>query len=165
MKLKNSYILLIAMSIFLLISIGSVCASDSAMDADALADVSDANSDVLTTTTTTVDSDNVVVSEKDPKQIPVTVKDNESQAISIVKGDLKVTEGNETMSIDYNNSIITIKDTLKAGNHSLIINYLGNANYAKSSTNIVLSIVGDKTLEVPESITVNGTKKASICLD
>ena len=34
MKLKNSHILLIVMSIFLLISIGSVCASDAAMDAD-----------------------------------------------------------------------------------------------------------------------------------
>ena len=164
MKLKNSYILLIVMSIFLLIGIGSVCASDAAMDADVLADGTDATSDVLTATPvkTTVDSQNVVVSKDDPKEIPVTVKDNESQAISIVKGDLNVTEGNKTMQIDYDNSIITIKDTLNAGNHSLIINYLGNENYAKSSANIILSIVGDKTLEVPESITVNGTEKAVI---
>ena len=164
MKLKNSYILLIAMSIFLLISIGSVCASDSAMDADILADGNDAGSDVLTAAPikTSVESKNVIVSEKDPKEIPVTVKDNESQAISIVKGDLNVTEGNKTMNIDYGNSIITIKDTLKAGNHSLIINYLGNANYTKSSTNIILSIVGEKTLEVADSITVNGTKKTII---
>ena len=35
MKLKNSHILLIVMSLFLLVSIGSVCASDDAMDADA----------------------------------------------------------------------------------------------------------------------------------
>ena len=38
MKLKNSYILLIVMSIFLLVSVGSVCASDSASDVDVLAD-------------------------------------------------------------------------------------------------------------------------------
>lgn len=152
------------MSIFLLISIGSVCASDSAMDAGMLADYGDSGSDVLATapSSTSVESKNITIKQNDPQEIPVTVKDNESQAINIVKGDLNVTEGNKTMNIDYNNSIITIKDKLNAGNHSLIINYLGNANYTKSSTNIILSIVGNKTLDVPESITVNGTKKVII---
>ena len=57
---------------------------------------------------------------------------------------------------------MTITDKLNAGNHSLIINYLGNANYTKSSTSIILSIVGEKKLEVPSSITANGTNKVII---
>lgn len=164
MKLKNSYILLIAMSIFLLISIGSVCASDDAQDTNVLGDETGIDSDVLTAdpVKTTVESKNVVVAEKDPKEIPVTVKDNKSQAIEIAKGDLNVTESNKTVKFDYANSTITIKDTMKAGNHSLIINYLGNANYTKSSTNIILSVVGEKTLDVPASVNVNSTKKVVI---
>lgn len=162
MKLKNSYVLLIAMAIFLLVGIGSVCASDSAMDTDILA--GDSNSDVVTAAPiqTSVESQNVTVNEKDPQNIPVTVKDNESQPINIVKGDLNVTEDNKTVTFDYKNSTISITNKLNAGNHSLIIDYLGNANYTKSSTKIVLSVVGEKTLEVPTSVNVNSTKKVVI---
>ena len=162
MKLKNSYILLIVMSIFLLVSVGSVCASDSATDVDVLAD--DTNSDVLTDSPikTSVESQNVVVNEKDPQEIPVTVKDNESQPINIVKGDLNVTENNKTVKFDYNNSKISLSDKLSAGNHSLLISYLGNANYTKSSTKMILSVVGEKTLKVTTPVTVNGTKKVVI---
>lgn len=150
------------MSIFLLVSVGSVCASDSATDVDVLAD--DTNSDVLTDSPikTSVESQNVVVNEKDPQEIPVTVKDNESQPINIVKGDLNVTENNKTVKFDYNNSKISLSDKLSAGNHSLLISYLGNANYTKSSTKMILSVVGEKTLKVTTPVTVNGTKKVVI---
>ena len=97
MKLKNSYILLIVMSIFLLVSVGSVCASDSASDVDVLADDTDSNILTSAPIKTSVESENVVVNEKDPQEIPVTVKDNESQPINIVKGDLNVTEKNKTV--------------------------------------------------------------------
>ena len=162
MKLKNSYILLIVMSIFLLVSVGSVCASDSATDVDVLAD--DTNSDVLTDSPikTSVESQNVVVNEKDPQEIPVTVKDNESQPINIVKGDLNVTENNKTVKFDYNNSKISLSDKLSAGNHSLLISYLGNANYTKSSTKMILSVVGERILNVTTSVNVNSTEKVVI---
>lgn len=150
------------MSIFLLVSVGSVCASDSASDVDVLAD--DTNSDVLTDSPikTSVESKNVVVNEKDPQEIPVTVKDNESQPINIVKGDLNVTENNKVVKFDYNNSKISLSDKLSAGNHSLLISYLGNANYTKSSTKMILSVVGEKTLKVTTPVNVNSTKKVVI---
>lgn len=150
------------MSIFLLVSIGSVCASNTTADVDVLAD--DTGSDVLTDTpaNTSVVSENVIVKEKDPQEIPVTVKDNESQPIQIVKGDLNVTENNKEVKFNYNNSKINLTSLLPAGNHSLVINYLGNANYTKSSTSIILSVVGEKTLNVTTPINVNSTKKVVI---
>ena len=83
MKLKNSYILLIAMALFLLVSIGSACAADTGTsDAGILTD--DSSSATLSEDTdekieTTVVSEDVKVSEKDPVEIPVAVKDNESK--------------------------------------------------------------------------------------
>ncbi len=157
MKLKNSYILLIVMSLFLLISIGSVCASDSAMDADILA--SDDTGDVSPTPIpTSVDASNTRINQNDPQEIPVTVKDNESQEINIITENLTVTEKNKTVKFSYNNSIINITDKLSAGNHSLIITYLGDSNYDKSSKNIILSIVGNYTMKTPDSLNVNSTK-------
>ena len=169
MKLKNSHILLIVMSLFLLISIGSVSASDAAMDAySQLADDGSINA-VLTDEAsgeaqinTTVVSQDVIINEGEFANITVNVKDNESQDISINKGDLKVIEANKTVNFDYNNTIVTLKDKLPAGNHTLIISYLGNANYTASSTKIILSVVGNYTLIVPSSVDVNSTKKVTI---
>lgn len=165
MKLKNSHVLLIVMSVFLLISIGSVCASDAAMDAGILANDSTDDIEPVVNSTpipTTVESQDVIVNENDTKEIPVTVKDNESQAITITKEDLNVTENNKSLGFNYNNSIINITDALKAGNHTIFIKYLGNANYTNSSTNITLSIVGEKVFDVPSSVDVNSTKKVVI---
>lgn len=171
MKLKNSHILLIVMSLFLLISIGSVCASEVVMDTDAQladdglsevvsADESDtANADSTTEKiNTTVTSENARLNENEVAEVPVAVKDNSSQIIEINSGDLNVTEGNKIINFEYNNSIIKITDKLTVGNHSLVIAFLGNANYTNSSTNIILSIIGNKTLkEAPSQVTVNGT--------
>ena len=154
MKLKNSYILLIVMSLFLLISIGSVCASDSAMDTDIIANDDGGN----VTTPTTVVAKDTRINENDPQEISVAVKDNESQTIDIAAGNLSVTENNKTVKFTYNNSIMKFSDKFAVGNHSLIINYLGNQNYNKSSTNIILSIVGNNyTMQTPTSVDVNST--------
>ena len=132
MKLKNSYILLIAMALFLLVSIGSACAADTgASDAGILTD--DSSSATLSEDTnekieTTVVSEDVKVSEKDPVEIPVAVKDNESK----------------------------VTDKLGLGNHSLNITYLGNVIYKNSTTKILLSIFGDKTLDIPSVVTSDG---------
>ena len=155
MKLKNSYILLIVMSLFLLISIGSVCASDSAMDTDIIAADGD---DVATPVPTTVVAEDTRINENDPQEISVTVYDNESQSIDITSGNLSVTENNKTVKFTYNNSNLKFSDKFAVGNHSLIINYLGNANYNKSSNKIILSIVGNNyTMQTPTSVDVNST--------
>ena len=170
MKLKNSHILLIAMAIFLLVSIGSVCANDTASADDAvLAD--DGSNVVLTNETSTADAtklidtkvvcEDVKVSEKD-KKVPVTVNDNESNPIEVNAENLTVAEGNKTLKFNYNQSEITITDTLSTGKHNLILSYLGNDVYNKSSTNIVLSVFGDFKIEAPSSVNVNQTNKAEV---
>lgn len=166
MKLKNSYILLIAMSLFLLISIGSVCATDNGTtDANLLSDDGwniilsddgDANTN-QEKINTTVESQNVLLPENDPVEIPVTVKDNESNPIAVTQNNITVTEGNNTLNFSYNNSKLNIVDKLAVGNHSLIISYLGNDVYKNSTTNIILSIFGNKTLEVPSVVNTDGT--------
>ena len=170
MKLKNSHILLIVIAIFLLISIGSVCASDMSSTDDAvLAD--DGLNVVLANDTTTADttklidtkvvSENVNASENDMK-IPVAVNDNESNPIEIGDNNLTVTEGNTTLKFSYNQSKITITTNLNPGTHNLILTYLGNNVYNKSSTNIVLSVFGDFKIEAPTSVNVNQTNKAEV---
>ncbi len=181
MKLKNSCILLIAIALFLLVSVGSVCASENATDAVAT-QIDDSGSDVIAIDNaddntiisegetggdsgngtesekinTTVTSNDVEVSENDPVEIPVTVKDNESNIITIEKENITVTENNKTINFNYNNSIINITDKLSIGNHSLIINYLGNELYKNSTTKILVSIFGNKTLDAPSIVTTDG---------
>ena len=176
MKLKNSYILLIAMAIFLLVSVGSVCASDNAaLDADntlsddrqdiVLADDSTDNTTQEKITTEIV-SDDVKVRDTEAKSINVTVNDNESKPIeNISSSNLTVTEGNNTLKFSYNNSQITLTDKLDIGNHSLIINYLGNEIYKNSTKNIILSIFGNYTIKSSDSIDVNSTKTVEIPLN
>lgn len=164
------------MSLFLLIGIGSVCASDTAMDAGVgLADdgsvnavsensanvpiLKDANQGKINTS---VVSENVKVNEGDNLKIPVTVKDNESKSIDITSKDLNVTENKKALNFNYNNSSIILTDKLAAGNHSISISYLGNGNYTASSTNIILSIVGEKYLNTTTSVNVNSTLKVVI---
>jgi hypothetical protein len=167
MKLKNSYILLIAMSLFLLISIGSVCASDAAMDADIqLADdgsvdvLSDDSGDATQKINTKVVSNDVTINENETAKIPVTVKDNESQ-IDIKTGDLNVTEGSKVIKFNYANNSVILNENLTAGNHSIIIKYLGNENYTASSTTMKLMVIGEKIIDATTA-SVNTTKKAAV---
>ena len=170
MKLKNSYILLIAMAIFLLVSIGSVCASENITTdsddvlANADTDVALAGEDIngkvatqekINTTIDTVDS--AEFEYGDNKNITLNVKDNESSPININKSDLTVFEGNKALNFTYNNSVLGITDTLSVGNHSIIINFLGNANYTNSTKTVLFQILGNKTLEAPSTIVSNGT--------
>lgn len=105
---------------------------------------------------TTVVSENVKVKESDPVEIDVTVKDNESNTINIAKENITVQDNNTKINFDYNNSIINITDKLNVGNHTLIISYLGNDIYYNSTTSIILSIIGNNTLEVPSTVVSAG---------
>ena len=169
MKLKNSYILLIVMSIFLLVSVGSVCASDAAMDADILS-TDDGFIDVISDNgtnegtspkATTVVSKDVTINEKETAKIPVTVKDNESQTVNIKTGDLNVTEGSKVIKFNYANDSVILTENLTAGNHSIIIKFLGNANYTSSQTTMKLSVIGEKIIDAANA-NVNSTKKAVV---
>lgn len=151
------------MSLFLLISIGSVCASDSAMDTDIIAADDGGN---VTPVPTTVVAKDTRINENDPQEISVDVKDNESQSIEITSGNLSVTENNKTVKFTYTNSSLKFTDKFAVGNHSLIINYLGNPNYNKSSTKIILSIVGNNyTMQAPASVDVNSKRIIEIPLN
>lgn len=163
------------MSIFLLISIGSVCAEDSAaVDAsissddgsniilsdDVLTD-SGSNSTTQEKIPTTVESESKTISEKEKAQIQVNVKDNSSKNIDVTKSNINVNEGNKTLNFNYANSSITLSDKLSLGNHSIIIKYLGNDVYAPSNTTVTLKVFGDYTINAT-NVNVNSTNKAII---
>ena len=137
------------MAIFLLISVGSVCASeiadvDDVVSADDGFDVVLANESAAPTIDTKIVSDdNVRIEKGQDQKIPVTVNDNASKPISVSKGDLKVSKGSEQLNFTYSNDEIKLSKNLTSGNHSLLITYLGNDIYKNSTKNIILSIVGD----------------------
>ncbi len=177
MKLKNSYVLLIAMAIFLLVSVGSVCASE--VSANDTVELADDGSDVVMdddpvvdpstpatpqkVNTTIVSDDEISINETANKTIDLTVNDNESKAITgITAKNLTVKEGTKTIKFDYNDSKIIIKDTLNLGKHNLLISYLGNGNYTNSSKNIVLTIFGNYTIQAPSSVNVNSTRTVEV---
>ncbi|MDO5811011.1 MAG: hypothetical protein Q4Q37_07940, partial [Methanobrevibacter sp.] len=170
MKIKNSYIVLIGIAIFLLISIGSVCASENVTDnsdvplADDGTDVVLSNSDTeenvadvvqteKTNTTVETDKDTYKFHQDSEKNITVKVKDNNKTSyVDANKTDLKISEGNKTINFEYNNTIVTIKEVLSIGNHNLTIQYLGNDNYINSTKLITVQIYGNNTLETETSV-------------
>lgn len=177
MKLKNSYVLLIAMAIFLLVSVGSVCASE--VSTNNTVELVDDGSDVVMdddpvidpstpatpqkVNTTIVSDDEISINETANKTIDLTVNDNESKAITgITAKNLTVKEGTKTIKFDYNDSKIIIKDTLSLGKHNLLVSYLGNGNYTNSSKNIVLTIFGNYTIQAPSSVNVNSTRTVEV---
>ena len=169
MKLKNSYVLLMVMAIFLLISVGSVCASeiadvDDVVSADDGSDVVLANESAAPTIDTKIVSDdNVRIEKGQDQKIPVTVNDNASKPISVSKGDLKVSKGSEQLNFTYSNDEIKLSKNLTSGNHSLLITYLGNDIYKNSTKNIILSIVGDYKINVDkDKSTIDQSNKAEV---
>ena len=176
MKLKNSFVL-IAIAIFLLISIGSVCASENvtsdgdvqsaddgtdvvlSSDSDTDGNVADENTNQDITNTTTVPEKEKYEYKEDSanKTISVEVKDNKTgNPINVNKNDLSVMNGNKNISFEYNATIITITETLPVGNYNLTINYLGNATYNTSQAIIAMKIYGNNTIETETSVVCNG---------
>ena len=166
MKFKNSYLLLIAMAIFLLISIGSVCASEnvtadsdsqlaSADDSVVLAD--NGNGSTQEKINTEVVCENQEYKDNESVVIPVEVKYNESNTLNISASNLTVLENGKSIKFTYNNTTgITLIDKLAIGNHTLDILYLGNAVYNNSTSKIILSIFGNNTLIMPSGINSDG---------
>ena len=174
MKIKNSYILLIGIAIFLLISIGSVCASENVTDnsdvplADDGADVvlsntsdtegnvpDDTQTEKINTTVKT-NKDSYEFKQDSNKTVTVEVKDNKSSNINVNKSDLSVMNGNKSVSFDYTGTLMTITEALPVGNYNLTINYLGNEQYINSSKVIAVKIYGNNTIETVTSVVCNG---------
>ena len=157
MKFEKTFFLLIIMSIFLLVSIGSVCAENVTADADLqstdVEEVDDLavepNNPVVGDTqdkiNTTIEANGPEkVKDDADKNITVTVKDNASQALTnLSKDNFTVKDKNNSdklIDFTYNNSIITIKEKLSVGEHNLLITYQGNSNYNNSSCLLKLKI-------------------------
>ena len=108
------------MSLFLLVSIGSVCAEDMAADANVQStDVEevddlavDPDNQVVEDTQTNQINTNITATVPDEKihydavkNINVTVKDNttQEQLTNLSKNNFSVTENNKNINFDYNN--------------------------------------------------------------
>jgi hypothetical protein len=170
MKLKKSSILLIVIAIFLLISIGSVCASENITDSSDVQIADDGTDVVLSDTDENVPDEtaqekiNTTIETKDTyefkqnssKSIDVKVKDNSSNPISVNKNNLSVMNGTKSIAFDYTDSIITITETLPYGNYNLTINYLGSETYINSSKVIAVKIYGNNTIETETSVVCDG---------
>ena len=171
MKLKKSNILLIVIAIFLLMSIGSVCASENITDNGDIDIADDGTNVVLSDTDDNVADDSnqektnttIVTEEKyefkqdSNKNFSVYVKDNKTgNNIDVNKSDLSVSNENKSISFDYASSIITITEALPVGNYNLTINYLGNGTYFNSTKVIGVGIYGNNTIETVTSVVCNG---------
>ena len=172
MKFKKSNILLIVIAIFLLMSIGSVCASENITDNGDIDIADDGTNVVLSDTDDNVADDSnqektntTIVTEKEKyefkqdsnKNFSVYVKDNKTgNPIDVNKSDLTVSNGNKNVSFDYASSIITITEALPVGNYNLTINYLGNEIYFNSTKVIGVGIYGNNTIETVTSVVCNG---------
>ncbi|WP_458405083.1 hypothetical protein [Methanobrevibacter sp.] len=173
MKLKKSY-LLIAIAIFLLISIGSVCASENITD-DSDVQLADDGTDVVLSdtdenvpdetannqeqinTTVETEKEKYEFKEDSNKTFKVEVKDNKSSnPLDVNKSDLSVMNGNKNISFDYTGKLMTITEKLPIGNYNLTINYLGNENYINSTKVIAVKIYGNNTIETVTSVVCNG---------
>jgi hypothetical protein len=172
MKLKKSYILLIVMAIFLLISIGSACASENITDdgdieladdgenvvlsdTDTVGNVPDDTNQEKINTSVNTGNDTYKFGHDSDKNISVEVKANSSN-VNVNKDNLSVSEGNKTINFEYSNAIISINDVLAVGNHTLTISYLGNANYTNSYKIITVQIFGNNTIYTETNVVCNG---------
>lgn len=171
MKFRNS-ILLIVIAIFLLISIGSVCASENLTD-DSDAQLADDGTNVVlsngtddnvpdeteqekTNTTVVTDKDKYEFKQDSEKSFSVEVKDNKSSNIDVNKNNLSVMNGNKSISFEYTPQIITITESMPIGNYNLTVNYLGNENYINSTNVIAVKIYGNNTIETETSVVCDG---------
>ena len=172
MNLKKTYILLIAMSIFLLISVGSVCAVDNST-ADADNQLTTPQSDVVlpvgdeNTIATEIDAvDEISINEGEIINTTVTVKNKDNgSAIEASQSNFEVYNGQDQMTFTYENSQLIITDTLTAGKYNLMISYIGDeTTFSSSSKNITLNVL-KITIDSPNSTNINSTNIVKIPLN
>lgn len=166
MKLKNSYVLLIAF-IFLLISMGSVCAGENVTDVsdDVLASddtdvklADDGAGDLIgygVNTTVKTDKDAYKFTSMDNITLTINIEDNQSNPVTYSESDLMfIFDEGDTLydDIKINNNVVTIVKTLTVGNHTMLINYIGNGEYLTSTKSVNLTITNPEELIMPSTV-------------
>ena len=188
MKFNKSHIFLISLiSIFLLLSLSAVSASDnmdnqlSDSSSDLLIDdvneIADANDKNLINShmlsdggsagssekiSTVTESSDVEAKYNGSVNIDIKVKDNESKDINISKNDIKLLKGEIEHNFTYENNTITLKDSLEIGVYDFIVKYLGNDAYAGSQANVKLTILENNNFKVNDTINVNSHNKTIV---
>lgn len=111
---------------------------------------------------TTIEAENETFKYGDKIKIPVSVKDNESNNISIVKEDLNVSNGTHELNFTLDDESNIVLNQFRVGEYTLFISFLGNATYKASQTEVNLNItqtntainVSDVKVKVGENITI-----------
>ena len=102
---------------------------------------------------TTIESENQTLKYGEDIKIPVSVKDNESNNVTIVKDNLKVLNGSDEIDFILDNESNIVLSQLNVGEYILNISFIGNATYKTSETSVNVTINQADT-----NITVNDTK-------
>ena len=111
---------------------------------------------------TTIEAENETFKYGDKIKIPVSVKDNESNNISIVKEDLNVSNGTHELNFTLDDESNIVLNQFRVGEYTLFISFLGNATYKASQTEVSLNItqtntainVSDVKVKIGEDITI-----------
>ena len=111
---------------------------------------------------TTIEAENKTFKYGDKIKIPVSVKDNESNNISIVKENLNVSNGTHELAFTLDNESNIVLSQTRVGEYTLYISFLGNATYKASQTEVSLNItqtntainVSDVKVKIGEDITI-----------
>lgn len=119
-----------------------------------------ANTTVKVNTKISTDVDTIQKGNDEVINFTVEITADDGTVLNITTDNLKLLNGNKELNIDYNNSIITIKDKLALGVYNLTIKYIGNDTFSEVSKNIILKVYGINVNST--SITVNSTKKGEI---
>ena len=107
---------------------------------------------------TTIESENKTYKYGEDIKIPVIVKDNQSNNVTIAKKDLNVSKGNEAINFTFDNESNVVLNQLDLGEYVINIKYLGNATYNAASTSVNLTIEKTNTTIVNfEEKIKNGT--------
>ena len=89
---------------------------------------------------TSVESEDKEFEYGEDIKIPVSVKDNESNIVPIVKENLNVSNGTDALNFTLDNESNIILNKLNVGEYIIHINFLGNASYMASEKAINLNI-------------------------
>lgn len=100
---------------------------------------------------TTIEVENKTFSYGDNIKIPVTVKDNNGENISISKENINVSNDTDEINFTLDNESNICFKNMNVGNYTFFISFLGNATYKASQTVLSLNITKtDTTINVDD---------------
>ena len=103
---------------------------------------------------------------KDDKDIslPITIKDIYGSDVAN-ESNITVYEGNKSIGFTYADGKITLSEALSAGNHTLTIAYKGSHDYADSSADVDISIIGDWRIELQDLTAIDENNNATLTIN